>query len=153
MNPSDDFPPPTHDERTTAMLAHLLMIFTWFLGPLILYLVKRESRFVAFHSVQALIFQAFASILSIVMMVGWFIVMIFTSATQSGPGHPSAPPVRVFVTFGLVWILWMACWVLTLVLGIIYTIKAANGEWAGYPVIGRWARRIVFGAGPARTHP
>jgi uncharacterized Tic20 family protein len=57
--PDYDLPSPSHDERTTAMLARLLMIFTWFIGPLILYLVKRESRFVAFHSLQALIFQAF----------------------------------------------------------------------------------------------
>ena len=146
MAPDYDLPSPSHDERTTAMLARLLMIFTWFIGPLILYLVKRESRFVAFHSLQALIFQAFCSALSIVMMVSWFLVMIGTAATQGGSGHPSGPPpVAFFVTFGLIGILWMGVWVLTLVLGIVYTIKATNGEWAGYPLIGRWARHIVLG--------
>jgi len=146
MGPYADLPSPTHDERTTAMLAHLLMIFTWFVGPLILYLMKRESRFVAFHSLQALIFQAICSIFSIALTVGWFAVAIVTMIGQGSTGHPSGPPVGFFIFFGLFWIVWMGMWVLTLVLGIIYTIKATNGEWAGYPVIGAWARRIVLGA-------
>jgi len=29
------------------------------------------------------------------------------------------------------------------VLGIVYGIKASKGEWAAYPVIGRWARRLA----------
>jgi hypothetical protein len=31
----------------------------------------------------------------------------------------------------------------SLTLGIIYCLKAMGGEWAGYPIIGRWAERIV----------
>jgi uncharacterized protein len=46
---------PTADERTMALLVHVLAIFSGFLAPLIFYLVKKDSRFVAFHSLQVLI--------------------------------------------------------------------------------------------------
>ena len=37
----------------------------------------------------------------------------------------------------------MCGWVVNLVLGIVFGIKANRGEWAAYPVIGRWAHRIT----------
>src|SRR5262244_4325887 len=45
---------PTQDERTMALLAHVLGIFAGFLAPLIFFLVKRDSKFVSFHALQAL---------------------------------------------------------------------------------------------------
>ena len=48
---------PNQDEKMTAMVAYVLQIFTWFVGPLVIYFVKRDSRFVKFHALQALIFQ------------------------------------------------------------------------------------------------
>lgn len=55
-------PPPdgeiTQDARTMAMLAHLLGIFTGFLGPLIIWLIKKdESSFVDEQGKEALNFQ------------------------------------------------------------------------------------------------
>jgi uncharacterized protein len=48
----------TADERLWAMLAHLSAFVVPLLGPLLVYLLKKdESRFVAYHSVQAGIFQ------------------------------------------------------------------------------------------------
>jgi uncharacterized Tic20 family protein len=35
---------PTEDERTMAMLAHLLMAFTGFIGPLVIFIVKQNAR-------------------------------------------------------------------------------------------------------------
>jgi hypothetical protein len=49
---------PTRDECNLAMLAHLLGIFSGFVGALVLWLVKREeSGFVADQSKEALNFQ------------------------------------------------------------------------------------------------
>jgi uncharacterized protein len=63
-NPVPPAPLSPADERTWAMLAHLsvlLNLVTGFFGPiaaLVIYLVYRErSRYVAFHSMQSLIFQ------------------------------------------------------------------------------------------------
>ena len=54
---------PTADERTLALLAHLLMAFTGFIGPLVIFCVKQDSRFVKFHSLQALVWQALYMVL------------------------------------------------------------------------------------------
>lgn len=49
---------PSKDECNLAMLAHLLGIFTGFVGPLVLWLVKKnEPGFVADESREALNFQ------------------------------------------------------------------------------------------------
>jgi hypothetical protein len=39
-------PEPTADEKTLAMLAHALQLISGFIAPLIILLVKRESKFV-----------------------------------------------------------------------------------------------------------
>ncbi len=65
---------PTPDERTTAMLAHVLTIFAGFIAPLIIYLAKRrDSRFVAFHAMQALLWHL------------WMLALYFVGAIGSSP--------------------------------------------------------------------
>ena len=48
---------PTLDERTMAILAHMLQIVGLWIAPLIIFVIKRESRFVSFHALQALLLQ------------------------------------------------------------------------------------------------
>ena len=48
----------TYDDRTWSTVAHILGFFTSIFGPLVIWIVKRSrSRFVAFHSLQAVLFQ------------------------------------------------------------------------------------------------
>ncbi len=49
----------------------------------------------------------------------------------------------MFVLFPLFWLSAMGGWALVLVLAIVYGMKAGRGEWAGYPVLGNLARRLV----------
>jgi len=46
----------------------------------------------------------------------------------------------LFLVFWLYFILW---WVVVLALAIIYGIQAGRGEWTEYPVLGKWARKIL----------
>ena len=135
--------PPTQDERTLAMLAHILQVFSWFIGPLVIYLVKRDSRFVAFHAIQALIWQAAFLVLSSISMAACFLVIFSTVLTHPNPTPSGGAPPGFFIAFPLIWLLMMGGWVVGLLLGIVYGIKANQGEWAGYPIIGRWARRLA----------
>jgi uncharacterized membrane protein len=136
---------PTQDEKAYAGLSHALMISTWWIGPVILYLVKRKSQFVAFHSLQALIFQVLFTLLYMGLMAVFFAVMIGTVASmpQGKEAQQAAFPTAFFVLFPLIWLIMMGGFAISLILGIIYAIKAMKGEWADYPLIGRWARRIV----------
>jgi uncharacterized Tic20 family protein len=61
--------PVSSEERNMSMLAHVLMIFTGLIGPLIIYFVKRDSRFLRYHSLMALFWQ-------LLVMVLWMATMI-----------------------------------------------------------------------------
>ena len=55
------------DDRTMAMLAHLLGAFTWIIGPLIIWMMKRESSpFVDDQGKEAVNFQLTATILYLI---------------------------------------------------------------------------------------
>ena len=91
-----------------AMLAHLLGILTGFLGPLILYLVKKdESPYVRDQAAQALNFQ----------------ILTFFAYTVSF--------VLVFVGIGL--LLLPLVWVGSLIFHIIAAMAANRGENYRYP--------------------
>lgn len=131
----------TQDERTMATLAHALQVVGWWIAPLIIFLVKRESRFVSFHALQALLLQIAYLILMGGFMVLWFATFFGLMLHQ--PGNNNAPPPAFFVMMPLIWLGFMGAWVAVLVVAIVYAIKAGRGEWANYPVIGKIARRIL----------
>ena len=123
-----------------AMLAHVLMIFTGFLGPLIIWLMRKQSKYVSFHALQALAFQVAYAVLLIVLVIA-AIVFTVAGAAASGSQGSNAPPIFGMLLFGLVWLVAMGGGLACLILGILYGIKANNGEWAAYPVIGNWVRQ------------
>lgn len=70
---------PSKEARTMGMLAHLLAVFSGFVGPLILFLVKQEEdEFVRFHALQALYFSLLGLGLAIVTCgLGGLVVLVF----------------------------------------------------------------------------
>jgi uncharacterized membrane protein len=48
-------PDPSSDEKTMATLAQVLQIIGSWIAPLVIYLLRRESKFVSFHAMQALL--------------------------------------------------------------------------------------------------
>ncbi len=70
---------PTSDEKTWALLAHVLNIFFPLLAPLVIYLVRKDSsQYVAFHALEALWLGVAGAVLSMVTCgVGWFVMAIF----------------------------------------------------------------------------
>jgi hypothetical protein len=89
-------PEPTQDDRTMATLAHVLQLVGWFIAPLVIFLIKRESRFVSFHSLQALLLQLLYMVVGGVLMGGWFVIMFATVFRHSGPQNGPPPPVFFF---------------------------------------------------------
>ena len=98
--------PPTSDEKTMALLAHVLTIVDSFLAPLIIYIVKKdESDFVASHAKESLNFQ-----ITVVLVITILCITI--------------------IGILLVWLVGIA----SLVLVIIATIRASEGKLYKYPV-------------------
>ena len=64
----------TQDERNLAMLAHLLGIFTGFIGALVIWLIKKdESRYIAEEAKEALNFQI---TVGIAFVLAWMLAFI-----------------------------------------------------------------------------
>ncbi len=65
---------PTKDECNLAMLAHLLGVFTGFIGALVIWLIKKdESAFIADQAREALNFQI---TIAIAMFASWILAFI-----------------------------------------------------------------------------
>lgn len=97
------------DEKNMAMLCHLLAIFTGFLGPLIIWLIKKEdSKFVDDQGKEALNFQLTVLIAIIVSSV------------------------LTVICIGVVML--MAVWVVDIIFCILAAIKTSKGEAYRYPV-------------------
>jgi uncharacterized Tic20 family protein len=61
---------PTSDEKTMAILAHILTLVAPILAPLIIYFVKKdESRYVAYHAKESLNFQITIMIVIICLLL------------------------------------------------------------------------------------
>ncbi len=61
---------PTSDERTMAVLSHILCLVVWLFAPLVIYLLKKdESAFVAAHAKESLNFQITLAIISAVLFI------------------------------------------------------------------------------------
>jgi len=64
---------PTSDEKTMAILSHILALVTGFIGPLIIYLVKKDSPYVLAHARESLNFQI---TMTIAYIIAWLLVFI-----------------------------------------------------------------------------
>jgi len=97
------------DSNTMAMLCHLLGIFTWFLGALIIWLVKKDTDpFVDDQGKEALNWQ-------ITMVIAWF-VGVLTSC--------------IFIGF----LILAAAWILDIVFCIMGAVAASKGTKYRYPI-------------------
>ncbi|MDA1052281.1 MAG: DUF4870 domain-containing protein [Planctomycetota bacterium] len=97
------------DERTFGMLSHLLGIFTGFIGPLVIWLIKKDdSAFVDDQAKESLNFQA-TILIGQVINCGLMLVCIG------------------YITF-------LALWVTTLIFCIMATVAANKGERYRYPI-------------------
>lgn len=135
----NSLPAPTQDERTFGLLAHVLQIFTGFMGPLVILILKQNSRFVKFHAMQSLIWQ----LSFMVLFLGGFAFMFFAAFATvfhevSRTNHGPTPLPAVFILFPLLWLFAIGGWVTNVILGVVFGIKAQRGEWAAYPIIGKF---------------
>lgn len=105
----------TDEDKTLAALCHVLGIFTGFLGPLVIWLVKKDSSpFLDHHGREALNFQL--TMLLVLMSLGavTFVLMF------------------IFVGIFLIPVI-IVLQILAIVAEIMAAVAAANGEWHRYP--------------------
>lgn len=130
---------PASQEQTWAMISHLsilLNLVTGILGPvvaLIIYLVyKDRSRYVAYQSLQALIFQLIVWI-GIGLVIG--AIWLFTGLLSIILIGLLLVPVALLATIFL-----MAVPLGSLIYGVYAGIKCSHGEDFRYWLVGDWVR-------------
>ena len=97
--------PPTSDEKTLALLSHVLTFIFPVLAPLVIYLIKKdESSFVAYHAKESLNFQ-----------ITLFIICVI-----------------LFITIIGILFVWLVA-LLGYILVIVATIRASEGKLYKYP--------------------
>jgi len=101
------------DDKNMALIAAVLGIFTFWVGPLIIFLIKKDqSNYVAYHALQSCLIGAcvfVAGVLAVIPIVGWLIY--------------------VAVVIG------------NLVLQIQAAMAINKGEWFNAPVAGQFVRQ------------
>jgi uncharacterized protein len=141
----------TQDERTMAGLAHFLQLVGGWIGPLVIFLIRRQSRFVSFHALQVLFLHLAVIVTGAVVVVVGFISILFAVALHAG--H-NTPPLGIFILFPMLWLGLIGTWATMVLVAVLYGIKAGRGEWAEYPVFGGLARRALkIGPGGALMQP
>ena len=99
---------PTSEEKTMAILSHILCIVAGFIAPLVIYLTKKdESVFVKSHATESLNFQ-------LTMLIAYFVCVLL---------------MILLIGLLLIWLVMIA----NLVLVIMATIKASEGKLYKYP--------------------
>lgn len=100
---------PSENERTLAILCHVLSIFFWIIPALVIYLVKKDdSKYVAEHAKESLNFQITWTIIAILLVIS-------------------------VVGLLLVWVVGPLC----VVLFVVATIKASENKIYRYPLTWR----------------
>ena len=96
---------PTSEERTMAILAHILTLVAPIIAPLIIYLIKKdESAYVAEHAKESLNFQITAMLITIALALS--IIGLF-----------------------IIWVVWIVVFIFV----IIATVKASDNKLYRYP--------------------
>ena len=68
----------------------------------------------------------------------WVLFQYLQQCDAHSPGFAPRAACGIFVSFPLFWLLIIYGWIVNVILGIVYGIKAKRGEWAAYPIIGQW---------------
>ncbi len=99
----------SNDDKNMGMLCHLLGLFTGFLGPLILWLIKKDTMpYVDYHGKEALNFQ-----------ISVMLAYILGGATM-------------IICVG--YIIFLAAWLCSIIFSILACVAASKGEYYKYPV-------------------
>ena len=116
--PFDPNLPVSAEDKQMAMLAHMSVLLGMVMGPthvlvpLVVWLTKKDtSPFVAYHAMQALVFQLVSSAIVWSIMI---VVLLFT--------------------FGLCFPI-VIIGVVPTIFGVMEGMKANEGKWSGYPGI------------------
>ena len=142
----------TSDEKLMAMLSHLSILFGGIILPIILWAVQKDkSKFVRYHSLQAIFFHiAYVAILVIVIvaLVVIFMVLGIGLGAMSPKGHHSGNEAFPVIMIILMVVFYGGIFISVfgaMAYEIFLAIKSYQGSYIKIPVIGNIIYKKVYG--------
>jgi uncharacterized membrane protein len=117
------------DENVAALLSY---IFTWVTG-LIFYLIEKDSRFVRFHAMQAILLGASTFVFGIVIYIAWAILLIIVVQISD------VLAMLINLVLGLVLVVFYLAFLIGWVMCLI---KAFQKQYFKLPVLGNFAEKF-----------
>ncbi|HMS34638.1 MAG TPA: DUF4870 domain-containing protein [Ignavibacteria bacterium] len=141
---------PSSDERLLAMLSHLSIFLGGIILPIILWATQKDkSKFVRFHSLQAIFYHlAFAVI--IIVFVFLMVLILLVSGfgfagfanSDNGGDMPVFMIITMVVMYGGIFLIAFS----GIGYGIYLAVKSYQGKLIKIPVIGNYVYKNVYGA-------
>jgi uncharacterized Tic20 family protein len=148
-------PVPTSDERFLAALAHATVWFFVFgtIGALAIWITQRKkSAYVAFHSLQALLYQALEAVVvllvSLVFATFNSILVIVMTIFLAKTGHDYSPFIVFYIYFSI-FIIFVGLFVFYALGGLVAAGLCLAGREPHYPWLGNWLAKYL-GRDPER---
>lgn len=124
-------------DRVLAGITHLSVFFGGIIMPLVVWLAAKTSMpYASRQAKQAFFFQLILTGIALILIVPFYIA-IFASTIAIASNTPGAAPVTFFGGFALLWIGYLAIWVVEITFAIYASVQAFQGKPYHYPLLGR----------------
>jgi uncharacterized Tic20 family protein len=138
----------SQDERVLAALAHGSILLGWFTGgiggivaALLIWITQKEkSPYVAFQSLQSLVYQIATMLLTILAWCCWFALWmaLFMPPLLANPdAYSTTPPAGLWIGLFLM-VIPMGIWILTDLYALWGAVRCLGGRDFRYAIIGNW---------------
>lgn len=143
-NNSTQFVELNDNERLIGMFAHLSLFFGSLILPLIFWATGKHSKFIVFHSLQALFFHiAYTVILVFLLLLAAVAGMFAGLISRTGSQDIGALQIIVILALGFVIIGFiLAC----IISAIMLSVSTYKGGMKKYPIIGNIVYKKVYGS-------
>jgi hypothetical protein len=141
----------TNEERLISLFSHLSIFLGGIVLPIIFWAINKDkSRFITFHSLQAIFFQiAYIAIiiLLVFILIGSGVGITLLTAGAKALDSGSAIPVFFIILMIVFYFLLFVVMFGFIIYGIYIGVKAYQGELKRYPIIGNIVYKKVYGEG------
>jgi uncharacterized Tic20 family protein len=144
--PLHQTPEPSNEEKLLALFSHLSIFIGGIVLPIIFWAINRDkSRFVSYHSLQAVFFHIAFIVLTIALVIIMVVIGIGLGIISAGTfAAGKNGSIFIFIAVFAFYALFFLALFLFIGYGIYVGIKSYKGELTGYPVIGKLVYEKVY---------